>query len=107
MRHACRDSCNGSPMRDQRHLETDRVLIHSPDPQAGNEPDLALDPAVRVLWRSAEQVQLELGRRGVVLDGVDRTSVRSLTGQAGGHPAAGLLDDAVDTLRAAGFLMRR
>jgi bacteriocin biosynthesis cyclodehydratase domain-containing protein len=94
-------------MRDQRHFETDRALIHSRDPQGGAPSDLVLDPAVRVLWRSAEQVQLELGARSVIVDGVDQASVRRLTGQPGELPDPALLDDAVDALRAAGFLMRR
>ena len=94
-------------MRDQRHFENDQALIHNPDPQAGRPRDLALDPSVRVLWRSAEQIQLELGARSVIVDGIDQNSVRRLTGQRGEPPDPGLLDDAIDALRAAGFLMRR
>ena len=94
-------------MRDQRHFENDQGLIHSPDPQGGVPPDLALDPSVRVLWRSTEQIQLELGARRVIVDGVDQNGVRRLTGQLGEAPDSSLLDDAFDALRAAGFLTRR
>jgi len=61
-------------MRDQRHFENDQALIHNPDPQAGEPRDLALDPSVRVLWRSAEQIQLELGVRSVIVDASTRTA---------------------------------
>ncbi|HLY34986.1 MAG TPA: hypothetical protein VKQ07_10675 [Jatrophihabitantaceae bacterium] len=40
--------------------------------------DLVLNPAVRVLWRGAGCIQLELGSRSVVVDGVDATTVAAL-----------------------------
>jgi bacteriocin biosynthesis cyclodehydratase domain-containing protein len=90
-------------MPDKRHVEIDQALIHKADPQA----ELTLDPSVRVLWRSAEQIQLELGTRSVIVDGVDHTSVRRLTGQRTDPSPRELPEDASGVLRAAGFLMRR
>ena len=40
--------------------------------------DLVLNPAVRVLWRGPQTVQLELGERRVVVEGIDRATVRAL-----------------------------
>jgi len=41
-----------------------------------------LNESTRVLWRSPHSVQLELGRRSVILDGIDSDTVRELVG----HP---------------------
>ena len=70
-----------------------------------------LNPAARVLWRSPSCIQLELGRRAVMLEGIDPEAIRTLTGQAaGGEPsstsAATPLEAAVGPLAAAGFLIR-
>jgi hypothetical protein len=71
--------------------------------------DAILNPAARVLWRGRDVVQLELGQRAVVLDGVDRATVARLTGRAdadGGGRGASLLRSALPALSAAGFLVR-
>src|ERR1700750_408147 len=60
---------------------------------------VVLSRSARVLWRSPDAVQLELGRRAVVLDGVDSGVIGALIA---GSPADGL--DAVrGALRAGGF----
>jgi bacteriocin biosynthesis cyclodehydratase domain-containing protein len=70
-----------------------------------------LNPAARVLWRSPSCIQLELGRRAVMLDGIDAAAIRALTGQKeGSEPlspsAAKPFESAVGPLAAAGFLIR-
>lgn len=65
----------------------------------------SLNPAARLLWRSTGQIQVELGARRVVIDGVDRTTVRRLTMPAAGDPVD-VPAAAVDALLAAGFLVR-
>lgn len=40
--------------------------------------DLVLNPAARVLWRGPDSLQLELGEHSVVVDGIDRATVRAL-----------------------------
>ena len=40
--------------------------------------DLVLNPAARILWRGADSLQLELGGHSVVIDGIDRATVRAL-----------------------------
>jgi hypothetical protein len=40
--------------------------------------NLVLNPAARVLWRGPDSVQLELGERRVIVDGIDRATVRAL-----------------------------
>lgn len=64
-----------------------------------------LPPGARVLWRSAESVQIELGPRAVVLDGVGSDDVRQLTGRL---PLAGerhRIGPVLGALRQAGFLL--
>jgi hypothetical protein len=46
-----------------------------------------LHPAARLLWRSDRAVQIELGERRVVLDGVGSDTVRHLIGRPTGPPA--------------------
>jgi bacteriocin biosynthesis cyclodehydratase domain-containing protein len=49
-----------------------------------------LHPAARLLWRSANEAQIEIGTRRVVLDGIGTDAVRRLIGRgagAGGDPA--------------------
>ncbi|HEY2167443.1 MAG TPA: ThiF family adenylyltransferase [Jatrophihabitantaceae bacterium] len=69
------------------------------------------NPAVRVLWRSREAVQLELGARAVVLDGVDPQLVRDLSArvptrphEAAGADRAALSEPATTTLLDGGYL---
>lgn len=74
------------------------------------EPELMLNPSARVLWRSAETIQVELGVRGLVVDGLDRASVSRLVrrGELDDAPAPDtLLETALAELAAAGFLVRR
>jgi hypothetical protein len=67
-----------------------------------------LNPAARVLWRARDVVQLELGERAVVLDGVDRAAVARLVGRPGTDGGgSGVLASALPALSAAGFLVRR
>jgi hypothetical protein len=42
-----------------------------------------LHPAARLLWRSTDQAQLEIGTRRVVVDGIGTDAVRRLIGPAG------------------------
>ncbi len=78
--------------------------------------DVMLNPAVRLLWRSEDVVQLELGARAVLVEGVDSTFMRRLGPARGGAavpaaaaPAVG--DDAaghsLTSLAAAGYLWPR
>jgi hypothetical protein len=57
-------------------------VIHNPDPQADGDSTAVLEPALnpsaRLLWRSPGQVQIELGARRVVIDGIDQATVREL-----------------------------
>lgn len=46
-----------------------------------------LHPAARVLWRARDQIQLELGDRGIVVAGVSSDDVRRLVGRAQAPPA--------------------
>lgn len=90
-------------MSTQPHSAAQTASVHSLDPQAGPHDALMLNPAARVLWRARDQVQLELGRRRVILDGADPELVRHLTGQPGGRrPTSGTLD----ALASGGFLLR-
>jgi len=41
-------------------------------------PDVMLNPAVRLLWRGDDVVQLELGTRAVLVEGVDAATIRRL-----------------------------
>lgn len=73
-------------------------MIHTPDPQADAAPEAVLDPALnpaaRLLWRSPGQIQIELGTRRVVVDGIDGATVRNLDVPASTRAAlhaAGLL----------------
>ncbi len=60
-----------------------------------------------MLWRAPKQVQIELGERRIVIDGVDHPSARRLTGQDADARCSELVDDAFDVLNAGGFLVRR
>ncbi|MCL2780656.1 MAG: TOMM precursor leader peptide-binding protein [Actinomycetia bacterium] len=56
------------------------IKLAGPGARAARE--MILNPAVRVLWRDGNVVQLELGSRAVVVDGLDTTAIRQLTGQS-------------------------
>src|SRR5664279_358909 len=66
-----------------------------------------LSPAARVLWRSEESVQLELGTRRLLLEGLSASTVRHLIGRAA-RPPAGTLEPGFAQVQArlveAGFL---
>lgn len=64
-----------------------------------------MNPAARLLWRSPSSIQLELGHRALVVDGVDADVIRSLTGQPVAARAADRAEAAVATLATAGFLV--
>jgi hypothetical protein len=80
-------------------------VIHNPDPQAEPDSTPALNPSARLLWRAAGQIQVELGARRVVVDGIDRATVRRLT-MPSDTSTRDVPDTAVDALYAAGFLVR-
>jgi hypothetical protein len=50
-------------------------------------PATVLHPAARLLWRSGRAVQIELGERRVVIDGVGSDTVWHLIGHPSGPPA--------------------
>lgn len=64
-----------------------------------------LPPGARVLWRSAESVQIELGRRAVVLDGVVGGDVRQLTGRGPEADTDHRMAPVLGALRQAGFTL--
>ena len=73
-------------------------------PEQARHGYLVLNPAVRVLWRAADCVQLELGDRALVLDGVDPHEITALTGRgAAAQAPTGMHPDDVRRLTAAGF----
>jgi hypothetical protein len=90
--------------------------MHPNTPSMPASPDSTarLNPATRVLWRGVDSVQLELGRRAVVLDGVDSATVRRLvddpdadpagTGATARRPSDPRLDAALGALRRRGFV---
>ena len=74
--------------------------------------DVILNPAARVLWRAPATVQLELGDRAIVLDGVDRPAIAWLLGQRDGRTHSDEaprreLEQAIAALACAGFLIHR
>lgn len=77
---------------DQAGRPADRAGDRTGDRMAG--PDVILNPAVRVLWRGADVVQLELGARAVILDGIESDLVGALTGRAGRTRTVGATDEA-------------
>lgn len=74
-------------------------------------PEVVLNPAVRVLWRARDVVQLELGADAVVIEGADADTIRALApalprdelGPADKAPTSG---EAIDTLVDWGFAWR-
>jgi bacteriocin biosynthesis cyclodehydratase domain-containing protein len=83
-------------------------VIHNRDPQVEPDSTPTLNPSARLLWRAAGQIQVELGARRVVVDGVDQATVRRLTMPSpdGRHDLPDVPDSAVEALHAAGFLIR-
>jgi bacteriocin biosynthesis cyclodehydratase domain-containing protein len=72
-----------SPIRTWHGLLMTTVIPHPaarpPDPEPHGP--LRLVPSARVLWRGADCVQVELGDRAIVLEGVRPTDVAALTGR--------------------------
>jgi bacteriocin biosynthesis cyclodehydratase domain-containing protein len=66
-------------------------------------PNHVWNPATRVLWRGPDTVQLELGTRAVVVEGVDPDAVRHLVGTSATPPPQALRVP-LDDLAALGFL---
>jgi hypothetical protein len=87
--------------------------------QTERDASIVLNPSARVLWRSADSVQVELGSRAIIVEGVDSALIRALTepdaarvGPPAGPPDGTLagppgLDDALSALAANGFAWRR
>lgn len=73
-----------------------------PVPSSG-PADVVLNPAVRVLWRGPRAVQLELGGRAVVVDGIDAHGMRNLLGR-GDAPMRRSDRAALRSLAESGFL---
>jgi bacteriocin biosynthesis cyclodehydratase domain-containing protein len=74
-------------------------------------PPPVLNPAARLVWRSARSIQLELGASGVVVDGLAASAVRDLV-SAGPQEAARTRDGAgaaraIRALLEAGYLWPR
>jgi bacteriocin biosynthesis cyclodehydratase domain-containing protein len=71
--------------------------------------DRMLNPAARLLWRSATTLQIELGDRAVVVDGPAARAVRRLAGRRKSEAPArsGRADPVLRTLSEAGFLWSR
>jgi uncharacterized metal-binding protein len=73
--------------------------------------DLMLGPATRLLWRATDSVHLELGGRGVVVDGLPAALVRRVATPVSPHdPAPALPPSAgpvLATLVEAGYLWHR
>ena len=65
---------------------------------------LALTPSTRVLWRGPDRLQLELGSRAVVVDGLDAATVSELV--HGDAQSSAENRDVFDVLHRAGFLTR-
>ena len=82
----------------------------SPLPPEGPPLGFVLSPAARLLWRTADSVHLELGGRGVVVDGLDSRLVGHVVpGRAVADlpPLAPDARAALDTLAEDGFLWAR
>jgi len=76
-------------------------VIDNSDPQV--QPSAAaLNPSARLLWRASGQIQLELGTRRVIVDGIDQEAVRRLIAQHGDEAA--MPASALQALATAGFL---
>jgi hypothetical protein len=82
----------------------------------GCPTDLMLNPAVRLLWRAVDVVQLELGTRAVLVEGVDAAIVRRLVSVPAsgaesaampGEPADESVQHSLTSLAEAGYLWPR
>lgn len=82
---------------------TDLVPAVPPVRATTAAPATMLPPAARLLWRSTDAAQIELGPHAVVVDGVDIEAVRALIG-AGEPPASGDLRALQHQLVEAGYL---
>jgi hypothetical protein len=87
-------------------------LHHRSRPTRRSQPPkpLVLNPSVRVLWRSADAIQLELGASAVIVEGIDSETIAALTGggyldEQGDDRTPGLAA-ALQSLHDAGYLWR-
>jgi bacteriocin biosynthesis cyclodehydratase domain-containing protein len=76
-------------------------------PEADPYGPLRLVPSARVLWRSADCVQVELGDRAVVLEGVRPAEVAALTGRPVDPPVTARMYRVVRALRHDGLVRPR
>jgi bacteriocin biosynthesis cyclodehydratase domain-containing protein len=91
----------GQPDQPQRPICHRNPVTSSPARYAG----YVVNPAARLLWRTPSSIQLELGHRALVVDGVDADVIRSLTGQPVASDAVSRAEAAVGALVTAGFLV--
>lgn len=77
-------------------------MIDNADPQAQPPAAAVLNPSARLLWRAAGQIQLELGTRRLIVDGVDREAVRRLIARR--DEEAAIPASALEALAQAGFV---
>jgi bacteriocin biosynthesis cyclodehydratase domain-containing protein len=76
-------------------------------PDAEPHGRLRLVPSARVLWRGADCVQVELGDRAIVLEGVRRADVAAFTGRPVDQLAAARVHRVVRALRQDGLVRPR
>lgn len=79
----------------------------SAPPAADSPGPLRLVPSARVLWRDADCVQVELGDRAVVLEGVAPVEVAALAGGPVSAPATARMHRVVRALRHDGLVRPR
>jgi bacteriocin biosynthesis cyclodehydratase domain-containing protein len=82
------------------------TVIHSGDPQTDPESTRMLNPSARLLWRGRGQIQVELGARRVIVDGIDQPTVRRLTMPSAQEQPLAMPASALAALDAAGLLVR-
>jgi hypothetical protein len=80
------------------------VTAHLQDSSSQPRPGFGFTPSTRVLWRGPNRLQLELGRRAVVVEGLNATTVSALSRGRGSSAADD--GDLFDMLHQAGFLSR-
>ena len=98
----------GPPARDDERV-TPSSTPSTQQPAGG--PGFVLSPAARLLWRTADSVHLELGDRGVVVDGLPASVVTQVVPGRPVPPGGPELESgaraALDTLADDGFLWTR
>jgi hypothetical protein len=85
---------------------TQSPALIEPGPTARRTPESwVLNPAVRVLWRARDVVQLELAGHAVTIDGADSALIRALL-RPDQFPPANHDPASIDDLRRRGYLVR-